>query len=239
MRYTLGDMAQTQVQPVETPTTAKPTPAEVICQLRETITGGLPWQEALLAAVGRWPLASEELDGVRYQYLLLGEAFDWLALAGRLLEDIADLVPAENAEALLFADVLPSNITDQRFQELIGPEKYRAHLNYFYGVLVEETLLLAGEEEIRKGRASIGLPEPPDVTDLACQRIYGASQQELLDAFFAETGRPVSDRLSLLGLKEFTYWLFKRRLASVDSVKVASDTKKGLERLARMVGGTI
>ncbi|MBI4198661.1 MAG: hypothetical protein HY533_06085, partial [Chloroflexi bacterium] len=66
---------------------ARPSPAEVIGQMRAAIASGTPWQEALLLAVGRWPLAAEEIDGVRYQYLLLGEAFDWLMLAGRLLEE--------------------------------------------------------------------------------------------------------------------------------------------------------
>ena len=232
-------MTQTQTYAEEAQ--ASPTrssPEEVVGQLRDAIAaGGAPWQEALLEAVALWPLAAEEIDGVRYQYLLLGEAFDWLALAGRLLEEVEGLVSPEEVEVLLFEGVLPNVITSERFQAIIGPEKHRAHLNYYYGVTVEEVLLLAAEEEIRKGRSALGMPEPPDVTDMACQRIYGASQGELLAAFLGEMGRPASDTLSLLGLKEFTYWLFKRRVASIDSVKVASDTKKGLERLARMQGG--
>lgn len=214
----------------------KPSAAEVIGQMRAAIAGGAPWQEALLEAVGRWPLAAEELDGVRYQYLLRGEAFDWLALAGRLLVETGGLVPTEEAEALLFDGNLSAEITPARFQALIGPDKHRAHLNYFYGVVVEETLLLAMEEEIRKDRSAHGLSGGRDVTDLAHQRIYGASEQELLAAYFAETCQPLLDTLTLTELKEFTYWLFKRRIASTDSSKVASDTKKGLECLARMAG---
>lgn len=213
---------------------SRPSPQEVIGQLRAAIAGGQPWVEALLEAVGRWPLASETVDGVCYHYLLLGEAFDWLALAGRLLEEVDGLASVEEKERLLFEGALPEEMTPERFQALIGPEKHRAHLNYFYGVMVEEALLLAVEDEVRKSRSSVGLPEPPDVTDLACQRIYGASQQELLAAYFAETGKPASDSLTFHELKEFTYWLFKRRVASIDSVKVASDTKKGLECLRRM-----
>ena len=237
-------MTVTETQTAPAPTVngiaspSRPSPQEVVGQLRASIASGeKPWQEALLEAIAQWPLAAEELDGVRYQYLLLGEAFDWLALAGRLLEEVDGLAPSEDKESLLFEGKLPADLTAERFQAIIGPDKHRAHLNYYYGVVVEEALLLAAEEEIRKGRTALGLPESEDITDLAHQRIYGAPQQELLAAFFGETGHPQSDALSLLELKEFTYWLFKRRVASVDSSRVASDTKKGLERLARMQGG--
>lgn len=182
-------------------------------------------------------MAWEDRDGVRYQYLLLGEAFDWLALAGRLLDETDGLVPAEAKADLLFQGRLPEGVPETEFQALLGIEKYRGHLNYFYGVEVEEAVLLAAEEEVRKERASRGLSESRDITDQACQRIYGQPQRELLAAFLADTGRPPSDRLSLSGLKEFTYWLFRRRLACTDSSKVASDTKKGLECLARMARG--
>ena len=37
-------------------------------------------------------------------------------------------------------------------------------------------------------------------------------------------------------MKEFTYWLFKRRVNSSDSARVASDTKKGLVKLSGMNG---
>lgn len=234
-------MTQTQAQTVKESATINGTAAggnaalaDVICQMRDAITSGTPWAEALLEAVGRWPLASEELVGVRYQYLLLGEAFDWLALAGRLLAEVDGLAPPEDVEALLFQGGLPLGVTPEQFQAAIGPEKHRAYLNYYYGVVVEETLLLAVEEEIRKNRTATGLPESRDIADLACRRIYGAPQRELLTAYLAETGKPPSDTLSLGGLKEFTYWLFKRRIACTDSSKVASDTKKGLERLASM-----
>ncbi|MBI4310943.1 MAG: hypothetical protein HY681_04095 [Chloroflexi bacterium] len=236
MTFTQTEAAPAPAAGVAAQDASRPSPSDVIRRLREAITSGMPWQQALLEAVGRWPLAVEERDGVRYQYLLLGEAFDWLMLAGRLLEEVECLVPDEGKEALLFTGKLPSEITDQQFQQAIGPDKYRAHLNYFYGVMVEEALLLEVEEEVRKDRTAHGLPESRDITGLAHERIYGAPQEELLADFWCETVRPASRKLSVLELKEFTYWLFKRRVACTDSAKVASDTKKGLEMLARMTG---
>ena len=40
--------------------------------------------------------------------------------------------------------------------------------------------------------------------------------------------------MSLTELKEFTYSLFKRRVELWDPARVASDTRKGLERLKRL-----
>ena len=39
--------------------------------------------------------------------------------------------------------------------------------------------------------------------------------------------------MSLEEVKEFTYWLFKYRVKNCDKERVASDTKRALEELAR------
>ena len=41
---------------------------------------------------------------------------------------------------------------------------------------------------------------------------------------------------TLTELKEFTYWLFKRRIKIWDPARVASDTRKGLEKLQSLRG---
>ena len=207
---------------------------DLVAGLKTAIQEGREWPQALLEAIGRWPLSQEEIDGARYQYLLLGEAFDWLMLAGRLLTEVDGLIPAEEKDALLFQNHMPLDVTEAEFGSLIGPEKYRAHLNYFYGVVVEESLLLAVEEEIRKERISHGLRDSEDIAEVAYQRLYGDTQEALLKAFRRELGHPESSSIYLTELKELTYWLFKRRVDSADSSRVASDTKKGLERLFRM-----
>ncbi len=209
---------------------------EAVASLKLAIQQGTPWPRALLEAVAAWPLAEERLDGVDYQYLLLGEAFDWLTLAGRLLGEVDGLVPAEERMALLFQGSLPSDDLWYQFEDLIGPEKRGAHLNYYYGVIVEEALLLSVEETVRKERRSQGLPDSEDLYDVAFRRVYGETQESLLRAFRQEMARPDSDSITITELKEFTYWLFKRRVNSSDSARVASDTKKGLVRLSGMNG---
>ena len=71
----------------------------VIRLLKQSINRGRPWQEALLEAMERWTLPSEMSNGVRQQYLIRGEAFDWLLLARRLAVEVDDLIPAEEHAA--------------------------------------------------------------------------------------------------------------------------------------------
>src|SRR3990170_4700793 len=129
----------------------------VLAGLRESVRdGGQRWFFAVLQAVGDWPLAEEEVDGRRYRYLIGGEAFDWLLLAERLCEAVADLTPEDEREALLLHARFPTEVTEEEFRRLLGPAKHRAHLNFLYGVQVEEALQLGVSQEVQKERLSKG-----------------------------------------------------------------------------------
>jgi hypothetical protein len=56
----------------------------------------------------------------------------------------------------------------------------------------------------------------------------------LLSEFRQASGLPESEALAFADLKEFTYWLFKFRLATCDPARVASDTRKALATLSRI-----
>ena len=98
---------------------------------------------------------------------------------------------------------------------------------------MEEALVLAVEKEIEKERRACPYASSNDLSDLAYQRIYGASQEELLRRFRTEEGLPQLSRIELSELKAFTYWLFKHRLNYCDKARVASDTRKALIELAQ------
>jgi len=85
--------------------------------------------------------------------------------------------------------------------------------------------------EIRKERRALGLNKHADDLDKAYYRIYGDSQQTLLDSFRKEKRHSKLKSTSLSELKEFTYWLFKYRLKICDKSRVASDTKKALMQM--------
>ena len=205
--------------------------AESIRYLKQAIISGKHWYIALLEAIGLWGIAEETHNGHTYRYLIDGEAFDWLLLAERLCESVDGLLPADEKTALLFHSRPPLNLTIRKFKELIGNAKYRQYLNYFYGVTVEEALILAVQEEVRKEWRVLGYAIERDTTNEAYRRIYGTTKAILLRRFRREKGYPQLRSTSLTELKEFTYWLFKYRLKQCDKAKVASDTKKALNQL--------
>ena len=204
---------------------------EAIRHLEQAILGGKHWYIALLEAIGLWTETEEIYNGRHYRYLIDGEAFDWLLLAERLCEAVDDLLPEEEKLALLFHGKPPIKLTKGKFKGLIGSSKYHQYLNYFYGITVEEALILAVQEEVRKERRTSGYNNEHNLVNEAYQRIYGATRTTLLKRFRREKDYPQLKSISLTELKEFTYWLFKYRLKQCDKARVASDTKKALEQL--------
>ncbi|MBN2240301.1 MAG: hypothetical protein JW712_11050 [Dehalococcoidales bacterium] len=204
---------------------------EAIRQLRQDIGHGLHWYIALLRAIGRWELAEETIDDRVYIYLIAGEALDSLVLAERLCETITELIPKEEKNKFLFHNIAPIEISYDDFKTCLGDKKYHQHLNFYYGVTVEEALMYAVEEEIRKERWSSGLYKDKDNTNEVFRRIYGYSRTVMLTRFRKEKEYSLLKSIKLNELKEFTYWLFKYRLKQSDKARVASDTKKGLDWL--------
>jgi len=205
--------------------------ARAIEHLKQVVASGKHWYLALLEAIKLWRSPEEDYQGHHVRYLIEGEAFDWLLLAERLTDEISRLIPEKERINLLFFDLPPVELSTEEFKKLIGSAKYKAYLNYLYGVLVEENLISAVVDEIRKERRASGLNKHEDILDRAYRRIYGDSQQALLDSFRKEKKYPKRKSITLSELKEFTYWLFKYRLIRCDKSRVASDTKKALIKM--------
>ena len=201
----------------------------------DAIERGDPWYPALLDVIARWVTPQEEAGGVVYRYLIGGEAFDWLRLAERLIDAAGDAIPAAEAERLLFDGKPPRGHDDseEAFARAIGHEKHRAHLNFQYGVTVEEVLLLQAELELVKARNLEGpRGSPPDVQ--AYERVYGRTLAELQVEYRAETGDVLPQRAMQSQLRAFTYWCSKFRFRLAEPARVASDTRKALALLSRM-----
>ncbi|MEA1959349.1 MAG: hypothetical protein U9N44_06815 [Chloroflexota bacterium] len=206
---------------------------EALLHLREAIAQGRHWYLALLEAIELWTLSEETYNGRHYRYLIGGDAFDWLLLAERLMAEVMHLVPEEEAVGLLFHANIPIEISDEEFRHLVGAPKYRAHLNYFYGVTVEEALMLAVEEDVSKEQFSRGIVNDENLADEVYQRLYGASKSALLSKFRKQMSYSNKRSMNFGELKEFTYWLFKYRIDNSDKARIASDTAKGLKQLER------
>jgi len=208
--------------------------AEAVRHLEQEIAGGRHWYVALLEAMGMWNSAAENHHGRMYQYLIAGEAFDWLLLAERLCEAVDGLLPVAEKEALLFHARPPLKLGPKEVKALIGQSKYRQYLNYFYGVTVEQALIMAAEEEVHKERRVSGFNKDVDVSNEAYRRIYGKTRLVLLKCFRKEAGYPQLRSTTLAEMKGFSYWLFKYRVAQCEPAKVASDTRKALEYLKQL-----
>jgi hypothetical protein len=205
--------------------------SQAIQGLENAIAEGRNWYVALLEAVRLWSSPEEDYSGRHYQYLVDNEAFDWLVLTERLCDELDGLIPEKERTNLLFFGIPPIELSKDEFKNLIGDFKYLAHLNYFYGILVEKFLLLAVTEEIRKKKRVLGLNSDNGVVDEAYQHIYGATQIALLKQFRKERHYPQLRSIRVSELNEFTYWLFKYRIKTRDKSCVASDTKKALTKL--------
>src|SRR4030042_1486779 len=68
--------------------------------------------------------------------------------------------------------------------------RHYSYLNYFYGVVAEEALLSAIQEEVSKEQGCFGLNDHEQVEGEAYRRIYGAEMQALLDQFRNEKDYP-------------------------------------------------
>ena len=210
--------------------------APILETLRQRIANGEDWYRALLAASSQWPLEDEEIDGEHFTYLLDGEALDLLRLFERLTLAVSDLIPEDELATLLANDRPPFEVSREEMKDLIGPDRYRAYLSFLYGVLVEEMVVLAVLEELRKKRRSSGRTHYDAELDEAYKYVYGSSRTELMAMFKKDRALPRRRTLGLSSMKEFTYWLFKLRLRNSDKSRVASDTKRALTLLHRHMG---
>ena len=220
-----------------------------LTSFRVAIESGDHWFDATMRAIAAWERADETVDGRHYQYLIDGEAFDWMLLAERLVAEAGERVPGTDAERLLFfarppAGTLPhvehataARITDDDLRGLIGDARHRAHLNFLYGVTVEEALQYAVELEVSKERHGANIRDVRSgdaVLDPVYERIYDRPRAELLAEFRDESHLPHAPEISLPELRRFTYWLFKYRVQNCEPARVASDTRKALAQLSSM-----
>ena len=199
------------------------------------------WKLTVLQAIADWPLANEDVAGEKIEYLIGGEAFDWRLLAQRLLGECGSAIPDEALWEWLSDPVLFAGFEEPDFMRAVGVDKFRAHLSYFYGVTVEQSLLVAVEEEVTHRRVGNGRQLSDGSLERAYELLYGDARDQLWEVFRIEAevraarkGWRHRDEHSLGSEDAFTYWLFKLRMERSDPAKIASDTRKGLAKLERM-----
>lgn len=204
------------------------------------------WKPAFLQTVAAWPKQNEHACGQTYHYFIGGEAFNWKRLAERIATQLADedntaIAPEDLFEWLGTTGVF-GGMPEQQFQRILGVDAWRAHLNYFYGVHIEQCLIAAVQSRIQKRRYSNGLPPSDEASDRVFLGLYEETEQTLWDDFLTENSARLSDLISespeetrTIALdEEFTYWLFKRRIEYTTAAQVAAETRRGLDMLANI-----
>jgi hypothetical protein len=208
--------------------------SEAIKYFKDSVFKGGQWIPELIKSMSFWTLEEETYNSQHNKYLIDGEAFDWLLLAKRLLDEVGDLVPVTEKNRLLLSEDISDLLSHDEFKKLLGPEKYSAYLNYWYGIVVEEAVIRNAEEEENKGHPRSGKIGKAQIKQKAYQTLYGLDQEELYNNFLSEKGYHKTPTFNVSTVKEFTYWLFKHRLVSSEGERVASDTRKGLLLLNRI-----
>ena len=203
----------------------------------DALGAGSHWYGALLGAVHLWSRDEECYGGRYFRFMIAGEALDLLLVMERISWDYRQFLPQEECEALFFYAQPPYTYPDRDFAHLLGADKYRSYLNYFYGVTLEEVLLHAVEDEIQKATC-YGVTRDSRDPESPYTRLYGKKEHELLQDFSAERDKRVNGVMTLTEWKEFLYWLFKQRVANSLPERLASDSQKGLDML-RMLRGTL
>lgn len=203
------------------------------------------WADYLLNVVGAWPLGEEEVDGEEYRYFIGGEAFNWKRLAERLIAgvavDIKDSYLLEAMQGWLYSDHVFGGFEENEFRRTLGIYKWRAHLNYFYGVYLERCLFTVVQHRIHRRRFARGMSPSDDAAEDAFLGLYNEDEATLWQSFVEESDC-VGDRSSGNGSldasrslsvdDEFMYWLFKRRVGSTNRPQVAYEIQQGLEMVA-------
>ncbi|MQF69526.1 hypothetical protein FIM12_04240 [SAR202 cluster bacterium AD-804-J14_MRT_500m] len=212
--------------------------SEATTHFKQGLASGRPWQQVLLEAIGMWTIPHEYWRGREYRYVIQSEAFDWLLLAERLCAEVDGRLPKLEVEQLLFNGRLTHDLAAKEMRDYLGYNKYRGVLNFWYGVVVEDALHLAVEDEIRKELRGGGRNSIEDLGDEVFKRLYAEEISTMEQDFRKYMTYPPSDEATLTYQKEFLYWLFKYRLKYWDPARVASDARKALKKLESIRGTT-
>ncbi len=204
------------------------------------------WQTAFLETVAAWPIENERVYDETFHYFIGGEAFNWKRLAERIATQLAEeestTLPAEKVFEWIESSGVFGGIPEDEFRRILGVDGWRAHLNHFYGVHIEQCLIAAIQARNHKRRYSAGLPPSDDASDKAYLGLYEETEQDLWKLFTTENADRLSDLIAespdetrTIALdEEFTYWLFKRRIEYTLAPQVAAETQRGLDMMSRM-----
>ena len=107
-----------------------------INSMANSIEAGISWPDALLNTISNWRTSEETFKDRKFQYFISEEALDLFLLAERICTctKIKKLIPSNEIENLIVENKFPSYFDYNQIKAILGFEKYRAHMNFFYGI---------------------------------------------------------------------------------------------------------
>ena len=185
-----------------------------------------------LKIIGHWPLKSEIIGDIDYQYWINDEAFNWYLLASRIIFSVKDEQNIKKLDHFLSTvHFLPGS--DQRIMiNLFPPDKYRAHLNFIYGVILEEVIICFNEME--KNKDVLNQFNVTDSINLVYLNLYGMDYTEFIRLYEFETKTKLDQFDTLHSYYNFLYWSWKYRLKKSTPEKIAYDSQSGINFLMNL-----
>ena len=91
---------------------------------------GVDWQDVVLEAIKIWHIPEERKGNHKFIYLILGEAFNWIRLATRIINACQIKASNKQINDFLFNGYIPANLSEYEFRSKIGDIKYKGWQNY-------------------------------------------------------------------------------------------------------------
>ncbi len=198
------------------------------------------WKKILFDLISGWSLSKEKFSTNQINYLIGGEAFNWKTLAVRIASQSKYLSVNEKFWKWIIESDYDGGIPEKELKDFLGYEKYRAHLSYFYGVIVEQALISSVEDSQIKKIISAGILTNEEEINSVYTNIYGDTREHLWQIFRMEYQIDIlNTSFTISDDESFIYWLFKLRLQNSDPARIASDTKRGLIKLEQIKNSQI
>ncbi|PZC40750.1 MAG: hypothetical protein DK305_000378 [Chloroflexi bacterium] len=193
------------------------------------INNNVSLEKAILTIIGRWAVKEEIVDNVNYQYWINDEVFNWLFLASRILDASKDLIEIDLSLSFLFNTYILPGGDQTILTRAFPPYKYKAHLNFLYGVLLEESIIIVNDMQGNKEALS-GLTKnfKNDSTYLI---LYGYTYDEFIRLYEYENKLHITQFNSLNDYYNFLYWSWQYRIKNSTPEKIAYDTHTGISYL--------
>ena len=115
---------------------------------------------------------------------------------------------------------------------LFPPDKYRAHLNFIYGVILEEVIICFNEME--KNKDVLNQFNVTDSINLVYLNLYGMDYTEFIRLYEFETKTKLDQFDTLYSYYNFLYWSWKYRLKKSTPEKIAYDSQSGINFLMNL-----